>query len=262
MSATTFAIGRQPASAWFPAVLPDETADTPSAALIPWTDVAAWKPPLPLPTLVSPLAEIPWPEYVSASGEVRNVTFTSWACKDRGNEAERVFAELAAARGWRAKNTAERAIYNYRHHVDFMFVLPPPPSKDSLLLDDSAECARNEVWVDVKSARALRRGWRPQSEYMTVELHTSGWLMDGKATVIALEMQPRKFCLFDRAALADYVRTVVRVDLPVVPYPEQSYHRVYIRESEGARGARFTSVLSMVRTKDAYAAAGCGFMLE
>lgn len=248
-TATSFAIGCQPAHAWFPAVLPDESADTPSAALLPWIDVASWPVPRPLPTLVSPLAEIPWPAYVSASGEVRNCMFTSWACKDRGNEAEATFAELAAARGWRAINTAERAIYDYRHHVDFMFALPEAT--------DTAQ-----VWVDVKSARALRRGWRPQSEYMTVELHVGGWLMDGKATVIALEMQPRKFCLFDRAALAEYVRSVVRVDMPTVPFPEQSYHRVYIRESKGSSGARFTSVLSMVRTDAAFAAAGCGFMAD
>lgn len=245
-------MGRQPARVWFAPVLPDETADTPSAALIPWADVEAWKAPLPLATLVSPLAEIPWPEYLSASGEVRNWTFTSWACKERGTEAEGVFAQLAAAAGWRAKNTAERALYDYRHHVDFMFALPGPGS------DGKPE----EVWVDVKSARALRRGWRPQSEYMTVELHGGGWLMDGKATVIALEMQPRKFCLFDRAALAEYVRSVVRVDLPVVPFPEQSYCRVYIRESAGAQGGRFTSVLSMVRTDEAFAAAGCGRMAD
>lgn len=229
---------------YFVPVFPDETADTVRTSALSWDDVRAWPVPLPLPTLVSTLKELPWPEGASAADkEHRFLNFKSAACKAKGNEAEAEFLELCSTRGWAPKHTAEAEAYDYMHHVDAM-----------LKVSHEGEC-----WVDVKCMRALRRGWAPQSEYMWVELHASGWLMGGKATCVAQQIAPRKFALFDRDALATYVRGAVNVTAPVVPYAEQSFLRVFVRETKGvAHNTR--SVLSLVRTQDAFAAAGCGFL--
>ena len=225
----------------FQPVQPEQSGDTVTGAPLWWEAVQAWgAPPLPLPTRASALAEVPWPEVQSRAGQTYG--FFSWKCSGRGYEAECKLQALAEARGWRAKNVKDAQMYNYLHHVDFMFKLP----------DAGREC-----WVDVKSMRALRRGAPQQGEFMFVEMNTNGWLLGGQADVIAQEVAPGRFLLFDRAALAEYARRTVQTGIAVVPWPEQSLHRVYIRRNMTAKGGP-TSVLSLLSTRQAFEAAGCG----
>lgn len=189
--------------------------------------------PLPLPFQEHSDLEVAEP----TEKKIRRIQFINDSCINRGTEAERVFSQLACDMGWTLHTIKQADLYDYRHHVDCMF-----------RLND------NELWVDVKSQRALRRNDKLQNEYMFVELMQDGWLFGGKATIIAQQILNGVFLLFDRIALADYVNNVVLIDLPVVPWPEQSLHRVYIRES------KTSCALSLIRTRDAYEVAGCGMI--
>jgi len=103
----------------------------------------------------------------------------------------------------------------------------------------------------------MRYRWPEQGEFMWVELNNTGWLFGGKATVIAQQVTPTTFCLFDRLKLCDYVKQNVLVQQPVVPYPEQAYLRVYLRISP-TNG--FRHLLSVLRVEDAFKECGCGIL--
>jgi len=225
---------------YFVPVLPEESAETVKTSVLDAKKAASWSVPRELPTLSSILDEVPFEE---SEKRHRFLSFVSEKCKAKGNAAEKVFLDLAIKHGWMPKLVKESEEYDYKHHVDFM-----------LKIKGDQEC-----WVDVKCMRSLRRGWSPQSEYMWVELHNRGWLFGGKATVVAQQIDEQTFALFDRDQLAAYVRKVVNVSLPVVPYAEQSYLRVFVRETKGIHRT-ITSVLSLVKTADAFEAAGCGIL--
>lgn len=223
----------------FQPVEPEECSDTVRGGLLNWQEASLWQVPFLLPCRTSGLLpDIPWPDVQARAGQ--NYGFFSWKCSGRGYGAEQEFLQLARERKWRPKNVQDAQIYNYRHHVDVMAVLP----------------GGGECWVDVKSMRALRRNWPQQSEFMFVELHEGGWLLGGLADVIAQQVGPRQFMLLHRETLAVYVMRTVRLQAPVVPWPEQSLHRVYIRR--GATPRAPTSVLSLISTREAFEAAGCG----
>lgn len=226
-------------SLYFEPVLPEESAETVRTSVLSYNVAVTWAVPKPLPTLLSTLQEI----FLEEEKEKQHffLRFVSEKCKLKGNAAEKQFAELAIKRGWYPKLTKESEEYDYKHHVDIMLKMPEG----------------NECWVDVKCMRSLRRGWSPQSEYMWIELHGSGWLMGGKSTVIAQQIGENLFALFDRAALAEYAKNVVNVKEPVVHYAEQSYLRVFIRKTMNSKRL---SVLSLLKTEDAFAFAGCGFL--
>jgi len=228
-------------SLYFVPVLPDESAETVRAGILSKELIQTWKVSLPVPTCSSTLEEV---ESSEVEARHRYLSFVDTKCKKRGNDAEKFFLELVQQKGWTPKFVKDAADYDYKHHVDCM-----------LKVGDG-----KEVWVDVKSMRSLRRGWSLQSEYMWVELHEESWLMGGKSTVIAQEVQPHVFLLFDRAALASYVKKTVQVKDPVVPYAEQSFLRVFMRPTKGLFRT-FTSYLSLVKTEDAFAEAGCGILM-
>lgn len=181
----------------------------------------------------------------------RYLSFQSSECQKTGLQAEQEFLKLceqSTTHIWKRIFITESELYDYRHHVDFMFSVKKFDEKDFF-----------KVWVDVKGMRALRRGWSPQSEFMWVELHSNGWLFGGKASVIALQIFPNVFLLFDREKLAEYVKHVVKILDRVVYFPEQSYLRVYVRPKRSDLDKN-TTALSLISTQKAFEASGCGIM--
>ena len=212
---------------------PPESAETMRGTMLPLQDFVV--PVAALPTReASDHEEVPPP---TNAKKIERITFIDEACIARGQEAEDVFLELAVDAGWTPLHIAEADYYDYRHHVDLMF-----------------RFQGREIWVDVKSLRALRRGGALQNEFFFVELMRSGWLYGGLATIVALQIAPRSFALFDKAKLADYARCHIDTSSPVVPWPEQALNRVYMRESSRK------CALSLLDTLQAFAAAGCGLL--
>jgi hypothetical protein len=228
-------------SLYFEPVLPDESAETVRSSVLKSEEIKSWVAPKIIPTCISSLEEIDC--YDEAEKEYRFLSFISEKCKVKGNDAEKLFIKLCSDRGWKPKVVKNSEEYDYKHHVDAM-----------IKVGDG-----KEIWVDVKCMRSLRRGWSPQSEYMWVELHSTGWLFGGKATVVAQQITETAFALFDRIALSEYVKDIVDVKSPVVPFAEQSYLRVFLRETKGALRKK-VSVLSLVKTEDAFKHAGCGLL--
>jgi len=225
---------------YFNPVLPDETGETVVGKLQDDKVVRNWNVPLPLPLLESDLLECSEAEG-QTGWQNQRTTFNSKDCQERGQKAEKLFIQKCAEKGWNQKFIKEAKEYDYKFHVDAMFKV-----RDNF-----------EMWVDVKCCRAMRYRWPEQGEYMWVELNNTGWLFGGKATVIAQQVTPNTFCLFDRLKLCDYVKHNVLVQQPVVPYPEQAYLRVYLRISP-TNG--FRHLLSVLKVEDAFKECGCGIL--
>ena len=219
---------------FFIPILPSECSDTVKTSIL--GDDINWCLPLEMVTIKSSLEEIPFPENFEPK-EFKHVTYKSEECTLKGNLAEELFIKKVKENNWIPKNVKEADEYDYKHHVDLMVKMP-----------NNEEC-----WFDIKCMRSLRRGWSPQSEYMWIELTLNGWLFGGKVTHIAQQIGHNTFAIFDRIALSNYVRSVVRTDLPVVSYAEQSFNRVYMRESSNNK----KNVLSLVNTYEAFKIAGC-----
>ena len=230
---------------YFTPVLPDESAETVRGTLLDIENVKTWK---------SPIHEIPTVFVLRAGNEnINDMSTSDWQnqpfsinskiSQSRGQSAEEQFVKVCNAKGW-TKIKDEKALeHDYGSHVDAMIKI-----RDN-----------EEMWVDVKCCRCLRKGWKEQSEYFFVELNNTGWLFGSKATVIAQQIGQHAFLLFDRNMLCEYTVQTVKTDLPVVPYTEQSFERVYLRISE--RGSfTITHALSVLSTKKAYEYAGCGFL--
>jgi hypothetical protein len=222
---------------WFEPVLPDECAETPKTSILERSAVMQWPVTKSIPTCVSSLEEVSYNKKL-----LSNLGFHCAQSQKRGIDAEHEFLILAKKRGWIQKFVAEADFYDYKHHVDAMLKLE-----------------KEEIWVDVKCMRSLRRGWSEQSEFMWVELHSTGWLFGGKATVIAQKVCDNTFLLFDRVSLGDYVKSVVDTKSPVVSYAEQSLNRVFIRETKNVSHTT-KSFISLVNTQEAFKNAGCGVL--
>ena len=230
---------------YFEPVLPSECAETCRGKILEPKNYNLWKNPLEIPFLKSDL------EFLKGYKEEKiiNHVFVSKECKSRGNNAEDLFLDIALSKQYVPVIIKDSQTYDYLHHVDLMLQMP-----------NQKECTfRTEVWVDIKSMRSLRRGWKPQSEYMWVELNSGGWLFGGKSTVIAQQIDNNTFALFDRHALKKFVEVNVDVKANVVKNAEESLYRVYLRESKNLSGSvRFTCALSLIKTEEAYSVAGCG----
>ena len=161
--------------------------------------------------------------------------FRDAACESVGADAEAAFLAIAAARGWTPRLVTAAQTYDYNHHVD-------------CLLRREGQ----ELWVDVKAPRALRRGAPPQVSFIFVELHATGWLLRGRADVIAVRIATGAFALLDRLRLVEYAHSVLRTDYSVA-WPEQSLFRCYSRTN-----SRYTTAMTLVPIAEAYAAAGAG----
>lgn len=156
-------------------------------------------------------------------------------CTRRGDEAERVFLAAMERRGW----TPLLCTYadNYQRHVDFRLC------KDGKLLR-----------VDVKALRSLRRNGALQNSLVFVEMHESGWLRGGQADVIAVQVSPTSFVMLDRIKLRDFALREVDMAAPRVPWPEQSYRRLY------RRAGKSVELISLVDLYLAVLYAGCAYI--
>jgi hypothetical protein len=231
---------------FFQHVFPDECAETSKGKVLSADEIREWtfaSPNFPLKTIKSEFNEL----ISTQNNDDKPLTLKTYVgyyskeCKTKGNGSEQEFISLALQTlGWKVKITAESDYYDYIHHVDVMFKIPG---------------SKEEVWVDIKSMKTLRRGWATQNEFMWVELNTNGWLFGGKASVIVQQLNEGIYVLFDRQLLADYVKSVVQFHLPIVPYPEQSFLRVFIRLTK-TNSNSFTSALSFVKTSEAFRFAG------
>ena len=229
-------------SSYFIPILPDESGETVRGKIISNEEIFKWKINNEIPTIFSTLQECNPSE--SKVGWMNSpYTITSQDRLDRGNDAEQKFLQACEKKGWVKKYIKDAQLYDYKYHVDLMIKIDKNNSNE-------------EMWVDVKCCRSVRRGWAEQSEYLWVELNTSGWLFGGHATVIAQKMNETTFCLLDRQKLCDFVQKKVIVGMPVVPYPEQAFNRVYLREGT-KNGYTTKNILSMVSTKEAFEECGC-----
>lgn len=217
---------------YFKPIYPEESNETVKGKLFSSEELKEWKSYQNITGVDSSIKK----EVVKLDKVFKNeFSFNSLICKERGDEAEKIFVEACLKQGWIQKYVEDIASMDYIDHVDFI-----------MKITDSTE-----IWVDVKCCRSLRRGWSEQSEYMFVELNNSGWLFGGKNNIIAQKMNSTDFCLFDKVLLQEYVKNVVDTNKNLVPYPEQSFNRVYCRESK-RNGYSIKHFLSLISTKDAY----------
>jgi hypothetical protein len=199
-------------------------------------EVASWPHSHALPTkpCADECTERVEPEALAPLHSIQNF-FNSQQCTRRGDDAERLFLAAMERRGWRP--LAISYADNYQKHVDFRLF------KDGQMLR-----------VDVKAMRALRRNGALQNALMFVEMHKSGWMLGGQADVIAQQVSATSFALLDRAKLAAFALEEVDTAAPLVPWPEQSYRRLY------RRAGKSHELISLVDTQKAIESAGCGYI--
>ena len=210
-----------------------ESAESREPRTLAVADIEAWPCAQALPTQAcdetlrvepSDMAALPSFSFANASA----------ACTKRGSDAERAFLAAMEALGWTPLRTT--FVDDYQRHVDFRLC------KNGRSLS-----------VDVKALRALRRNGALQNELLFVEMHEGGWLRGGQADVIAQQVgaAPPRFVLLDRAKLAAYALSVVRMEAPLVPWPEQCFLRLY------RRAGKTKELISLLPLQDAVLAAGC-----
>jgi hypothetical protein len=120
-------------------------------------------------------------------------------CLEIGQEAEAVFAGLAAQKGWRV--TAASNYANVNDHWD-------------VLIEKGSERYR----VDVKGMKRVnRRDSDAQDEWIWIELHgvrehDRGWLYDGKAELVAFEkkgsLRAARYKVYSRPGRLDKITMV------------------------------------------------------
>ncbi len=130
-----------------------------------------------------------------------------------GQASENSFERVAGVHGWSVQPARGR--HNIDEHWDY---------------DISNGAQRFKV--DVKAMKRLHRGdARVQDEWAWIELHgvreyDRGWLLDGKAELIAFERQ-RSFLLVERLKLIELVKRVVQ--RTYVSSPNDAQYKVYSR---------------------------------
>ena len=225
-----------PESRW-PVMLPNDVICAwPTTHDIPWqhtltnSEALVYQPMLQADTNARPLHSIAH-------------SFVSQSCIRKGAEAEQDFVSAALAKGWQLLQSSFSE--NYLQHVDFRFGL-----------NCAQTGAQNTLTVDVKSMRHLRRGGKPQNELLFVEMHAEGWLLGGKADIIAAQFsfKPSRFVLLDRKKLIEYALKVVDCTSPLVAWPEQCFQRLF------RRGTKH-ELISLISLQDAYEHAGCGILI-
>lgn len=158
----------------------------------------------------------------------------SWDQKKEGDKTEKLFIDKCKLNNlnYRCASLQE----DYYDHVDVII-----ENKD-----------KNEIKIDIKGLKSLRRNGPKQNKYFFVELHSEGWLISGKSHYIAIQFSDKLFLIFDKYLLFEYANKNVKWNLPVVAWPEQSFERVYVRKGT------VTTVLTLLNTVEAYLYAGIG----
>lgn len=162
--------------------------------------------------------------------------------KQDGTKTELEFKELCDEHKIKYENSS--FLDDYYFHFDIV-----------LLVNEKTN-ELNNLKIDIKGMKSLRRNGPKQNKYFFVELNIEGWLFGGKANFIAIEVEIKKFLIFDKLKLQTYVLEHVQFDKPIVAWPEQSLHRVYIRYPKIENN--HCSALSLLNTVDAYLQCGVG----
>lgn len=206
-------------------------------------------------------------------------------CSKRGVEAEHAFRTVMEARGWRMRHIVDARAADKCMHIDLM--LRGHARHVTRVGGAPLDCGGDgeetvELWVDVKSMRAVRSGGALHNSTLVIELHARGYLQTGKADVMAYEVfSPSApecvgmladardmqrlaadgsqdselrstFLLLDRIKLRDWACASLDMDAPPVPFADQSMGRLYCRQDYAK------SVITNVCARAAYEAAGCG----
>ena len=127
-----------------------------------------------------------------------------------GKEAEIRFLAACMRQGWKHIPTS---LFDDRvRRVDCVVLTP-----------------RGFLVVDVKGAKRLRRSDpEPQFRFHWLELHATGSLFSGESRVLALEVGPGQFALFDKAKIRAWIKPLLQLAAPV-PTPSQALFRPYQR---------------------------------
>jgi hypothetical protein len=161
--------------------------------------------------------------------------------KQDGNKTEQDFKELCEKHNLTYEKSSFCEDYYYHYDIE-------------IFTNDLQQ--QKNLKIDIKGLKSLRRNGPKQNKYFFVELNIEGWLFGGKANYIAIEIQEKKFLIFDKAKLQKYVLNNVDFNKPIVAWPEQCFHRVYIRYPKPEM--KHCSALSLINTLDAYLQCGVG----
>jgi hypothetical protein len=130
-----------------------------------------------------------------------------------GHQAECRFHTAAEAQGWTVVQTS--AFDDKVRRIDAAYAVPGV----GILL------------VDIKAAKKLSRSdASPQFRFHWLELHETGSLFSGESRVLALEVGPGSFALFNKSELREWIRS--RVKGPAVARSTQALFRPYQRDGK------------------------------
>lgn len=160
--------------------------------------------------------------------------------KQDGNKTEQDFIDVCIKQDLKYEKSSFAQDYYYHYDIE-------------IFTNDDIE---KNLKIDIKGLKSLRRNGPKQNKYFFVELNVEGWLFGGKANYIAIEIYEKKFLIFDKFKLQKYVLKHVDFLKPIVAWPEQSFHRVYIRYPKPEM--KHCSALSLINTLDAYFECGVG----
>lgn len=100
-------------------------------------------------------------------------------------------------------------------------------------------CREQEVRIEIKGMKSLKRGMSKQDEYVLLEVHGGGlarnlgWIYGSKANIVALERK-HDFCLFYLDDLINFVdNSGIKEQEPVVREGQVEYYKLYKREMNG-----------------------------
>lgn len=167
----------------------------------------------------------PRPQVHELQGRSLRGNYISNTDRNKGQLAETLFAESMEALG-HTVYVLPHFSHNYKMHVDF-----------------EVETTHGVFWVDVKSAKSLRKTMsktdpfnRPQNKYVCLELNSSGSLFGSHSDFIAFGLTDNSFILVDRLKLVDIV--TAKMDFKTRPqersaWPETALWQPYVRSYNG-----------------------------
>lgn len=123
--------------------------------------------------------------------------------------------------------------------------------------DVAIEIEGEEILIDIKGLKSLRRNGPLQNEHIFVEIHEEGWLKSGKADYIAFEFNENVFLIYSKKFLNTYVDSLITEKTDFVQWPEQSKEKVYVRTNE-----RVSCALTLINTLDSFKVAGVGKLMS
>jgi hypothetical protein len=188
-------------------------------------------------------ARKPRPTQGELSGKSLRGNYISNTDRNKGFQAEQAFAAKMEALGLQCF-TLPHFSHNYLLHVDFEIEGPTdwPAVVEPIGEQSNATqgpCKKN-LWVDVKSAKALRKTRnkddpynKPQDRYVCIELNARGSLYGGHADYFAFGLTDGTFLLADRKKLVACVNEKMKKPECRSAWPETALWCPYVRTYEG-----------------------------